>query len=254
MSKIKLVTPGTYSVSGKEKPEIVLGMNHHSLSSKFRRGDVFLSSNPMALGKMINRVSEMYSVDRDSTFSHAGFFVDNANILEASYTVSESQFLDKYEHDLVLVGRHSGMTDDGFSKGMGKIKEHIGQWYPFHRLFLHMFNLAQFVHWNKVVCSELVSKFLFGAGLRDYKYYGVTPDHICDEIERSLNCDRSGPQYEIIFKGRIPTNLYKRCEFCEVNVITNIFNDSCPSCLSRNSLNTHSIILPSLIKYNNSKK
>jgi|PlaIllAssembly_1097288.scaffolds.fasta_scaffold26503_4 hypothetical protein len=256
--KASLIKPGIYTTAKGvvlEKPEAVMGIEHHSLAKKFKHGDIFLSSNPMLLGKMINAVSTLYSVDRKSCFSHAGFFVkDDATILEATYTVTESNFLEKYEHDNVLVGRHLEMNDSRFNDGMEKIKEHIGQWYPFHRLFLHVFNLAQYVHWNKVVCSELVSKFLFGAGLRDYKYYGVTPDHLCDEIERSLNKERTGPQYEIVFSGLIPTSVYKRCSRCHANVITSTLEECCPICFSKDSLNTFSLILPELIEYNNSKK
>ena len=256
MKKLPLVKAGKYEKSGNiifDRPEIVLGIEHHPLFGKFKRGDIFLSSNPMMLGKMINAVSTMYSVDRNSEFSHSGLFINNTEILEASYTVSFDNFITKYEGDLVLVGRHNKMTNKTFDLGIEKIKEHIGQWYPFHRLALHFFNLAQYIHWNKVVCSELIAKFLFGAGLRDYKYYGVTPDMLADEIEHSLNDDRTGPQYEIVFKGKIPTNIYKRCEACGVNAFTTTDNQTCPICYTKTSLKAHGVFLPELIKYNKSK-
>lgn len=252
-----LVKPGEYKIAGHiifDKPEIVLGIEHHPFSSVFKRGDIFLSENPMFLGKGINFVSSMYSVDRDSVYSHSGLFVDSHTILESSYTVSFSEFVVKYENKKVLVGRHREMNDENFSKGFEKIKEHIGQIYPFHRLFLHFFNLAQFIHWDRMVCSELASKFLFGAGLRSYKYYGVTPDHLCDEINYSLNKERTGPQYDVIFRGRIPVNKYKRCNVCGVNVFTTTHTYDCPICFTRNSLDSNAVFLPELIKYNKSKK
>ena len=257
MKIAKPIKPGKYERAGSivfDRPEVVLGIEHHPLANIFKRGDIFLSTNPMFLGKGINFVSSMYSVDRKSEYSHSGFFVSPTTILEASYKVSNTEFLIKYEGDNVLVGRHLEMNDDTCLKGMEKIKEHIGQLYPFHRLFLHFFNLAQFVHWNHVVCSELVAKFLFGAGLRDYKYYGVTPDHLSDEINCSLNKDRTGPQYEIVFKGKLPINKYKRCCACGVNVFTIPNHFDCPICLSRNSLDSNGVFLPELIRYNKSKE
>lgn len=254
---MELIKPGKYDRAGSivfDRPEVVLGIEHHPLSAIFKRGDIFLSENPMFLGKGINFVSSMYSVDRKSEYSHAGFFVDPSTILEASYTVSFSDFIIKYEDKGVLVGRHNEMTNDRYIKGLSKIEEHIGQIYPFHRLFLHFFNLAQFIHWDRMVCSELVAKFLFGADLRTYKYYGTTPDHLCDEINCSLNKSRTGPQYDVIFKGRIPINKYKRCHACGVNVFTTVDSFDCPICSTRNSLDSHAVFLPDLIKYNKSKE
>jgi len=257
MKNLPLVKPGKYEKASNiilDRPEVVFGIEHHPLFNKFKRGDIFLSTNPMMLGKMINAVSTMYSVDRKSEFSHSGFFINDIEILEASYTVSKDNFITKYEGDNVLIGRLVGMTNKSFDLGMEKIKEHIGQWYPFHRLALHLFNLSHIIHWNRLVCSELVSKFLFGAGLRDYKYFGVTPDHLADEITHSLNINRTGPQYGIVFKGKMPINKYKRCIACFSNIFTTEENNNCPICSTGNALKEDMVFLPELLKYNRSKK
>ena len=257
MNKLPMVAIGQHKTSGGitfSYPEIVYGMEHHPLFKRFRAGDIFLSRNPMMLGNIINYMSTMFSPDRSCEFSHAGFFVSENRILESSYRVSFANFLDKYEGENVLVGRHNQMTGERFNKGYDKVKSHINRIYPYHRLALHLFNLAQFVHWtNGLVCSELVAKFLFGAELRNYKYFGVIPDHLADEVEYSLNKERTGPQYEIIFKGKLPINIYKRCLSCHSNLFTSTNHTDCPICNRTDSLRTDNLILPELINYNKSK-
>ena len=253
-----MVKPGRYDYLDKiklEKPEWVLDFSFHPMANYFQKGDKFLSENPQFLGNLINKVSSFYSVDNKSEYSHSGIITNtDGTILEASWTVQHNNLLETYEGKKVLVARHNEMTINKFNSGMKKIEEHIGQIYPFPRLLLHLIGLAKHVHWNRVVCSELCAKFLFGADLFSYKYFGVTPDLLNDIFKKELNDERTGPKYKIVYENILPVNIYKRCMTCNVNILVPHNHSNCPACNYSNSLNQESVFLPELVKYNSSKK
>jgi len=166
-------------------------------------GDEFATKNPMALGKIINIVQTVKAVDNDSDYTHAGLVTaQDGTTLESLWTVkSQNIFLD-YAGQRVLIARNVHMSEDVFHAGYDKIREHVGQWYPFHRLVLHAIGMAKFVHWTRIVCSELVAKFEAGCAdrLGDDNYgflrnwYGVNPDNLADRW-------RDSRHYEVVFEG-----------------------------------------------------
>jgi hypothetical protein len=157
----------------------------------------------MALGTMINKVSALYSPDRESEYTHAGIIIsDKYQTFESLWRVESKHLLEEYNGKKVLIAEPIGVTEKQIDKSIYKvIQKHNKQVYPFHRLFLHVFNLAQFIHWKRLVCSELVAKYLFYLDIRHHRYFGTTPDMLCDEIRWGLNKERTGPKYNIIFEG-----------------------------------------------------
>jgi hypothetical protein len=161
-------------------------------------GDLFAVKDRDTLGAAINFLQRFWDTALDdSEYCHNGIITrPTGETLEAVATVREQNLFDAYAGEEVLIVRHTAMTEGRFLTGMAKIAPNIGQWYPVHRLLLHLLRLAKYVHWRAVICSELVAKFLVGAGLRR-SWYGVTPDNLTDQWKESKH-------YDIIFEGRLP--------------------------------------------------
>lgn len=166
-------------------------------------GDEFVTRNPMALGSVINIVQTIKAVDNQSAYTHAGIITaSDGTTLEALWTVKEQKLFRDYGGQQILIVRNVHMSKDIFAAGYEKIKGHIGQWYPFHRLLLHMVGLAKFVHWSRLVCSELAAKFEAGCAefLGDNNYgflrawYGVNPDNLADRW-------RDSKHYQVLYEG-----------------------------------------------------
>ena len=153
---------------------------------------------------VINFVQKVKAVDNESGYSHTGIIMDfYGATLEALWTVKTQNIFDAYKGEKVLIVRNKNMTLPVFVAGIAKIKEHIGQWYPAPRLFFHLLGMGKFIHWDRVVCSELTAKF--EAGCAEYigpdrahgymrNYYGVNPDNLVDRWTISR-------YYETIFEG-----------------------------------------------------
>ena len=168
-----------------------------------RPGDEFATRNPMALGSLINLCQKVKATDNESEYSHTGIILEPGGVtLESLWTVSSQNLWEAYRGARVLVVRNINMTPDTYVYGIAKIRKHIGQWYPVHRLLLHLVGLAKFVHWDRVVCSELTAKFECGCAeklgegecgfLRNW--YGVNPDDLTDRW-------RISRYYRTIFEG-----------------------------------------------------
>lgn len=99
---------------------------------EIKPGDIFLSRNPMALGKVINFVQKIQSQDKKSVYPHAGIVLDEeGTTLEALWTVKSQNLFKDYKGDQVLIVRWDKMDPERFKSGFEKIKPHIGQVYPF---------------------------------------------------------------------------------------------------------------------------
>lgn len=169
-------------------------------------GDEFATRNPMALGALINLCQAAKAADNESTYSHTGIITDIfGSTLEALWTVSSQSLWEAYRGSKVLIVRNINMTPDVYVAGMKKIRGHIGQWYPVHRLALHLLGLAKWVHWRRIVCSELTAKFEAGCAeligldrasgfMRNY--YGVSPDNLTDRWRESR-------YYTTVFEGEV---------------------------------------------------
>jgi len=167
-------------------------------------GDEFATKNPMALGAVINFVQAAKSVDNESEYSHTGIILDPFGAtLEALWTVESQNLWEAYAGDKILIVRNINMNPDVYAAGVMKIRKHIGQWYPAHRLLFHFLGLAKWVHWDRIVCSELTAKFEVGCAefmgpdrtsgfMRNY--YGVNPDNLVDRWKLSR-------YFNIVFEG-----------------------------------------------------
>ena len=151
------------------------------------QGDVFCSTNPMSLGKAINTIQWIWSKDGESTYSHAGIFRDNnANTLESLWTVKSQNFFEAYKDDKVIIARYIGYCDAPIPTVIARIeKEHLGNIYPFWRIFLHIIPpLSKIGVFNRLVCSELCAKYLYYLGARHSQYNSTNPDTLADEWRR----------------------------------------------------------------------
>lgn len=167
-------------------------------------GDEFATRNPMALGDIINVVQAAKSIDNKSEYTHTGIITASSGAtLEALWTVKSQNIWDAYRGERLLIVRNIGMTPEVYAAGYAKVRENIGQWYPAHRLLLHLLHLAKWVHWGRIVCSEFTAKF--ESGCAEYlgedqasgfmrNYYGVNPDDLVDRWEISR-------YYSMVFEG-----------------------------------------------------
>lgn len=165
---------------------------------KLQPGDVFLTSNPMALSRAINWAQRIWNKDSKSKYSHAGILTDaNGATFEAIWTVKSQNLFDAYEGDQVLIARHESMAHERFLEGFNPLyKEQNGKIYPFYRLIFHIIPPLAKLSIGKLVCSELVAKFLKNVGLMDY-YNGCNPDNLHDVV-------RWHKGWKIIFEGILP--------------------------------------------------
>ena len=147
-------------------------------------GDVFATSNPQMLGWMINFVQTMQSDDCSSTYGHCGIITSaQGETFEALWKIRPGM-LEAYTGKQILIARWTGMNENTFKRGMLDILGQSGQWYPFGRLFLHLFGLPKIHRKNSEVCSELTTHFLIKAGATmrsGQNWYGVSPDELVDE-------------------------------------------------------------------------
>ena len=182
---------------------------------KLKRGDIFCSRNPMALGRAINFIQKIHAKDNQSEYSHAGIIVVGGELrecgtFEALWTNKQQNFLKAYRGKKVLIGRHKGMTLPLFSKGWNGIKKHEGKWYAGHRLFFFFIPfVAKYISLGLGVCSELVGKFISKSGVNatsselvakfretgeSFYWRGLNPDDIADMIHKWKD-------YDVIFEG-----------------------------------------------------
>lgn len=167
-------------------------------------GDEFATKNPMALGFAINFVQKVKSVDNESEYTHTGIITDSSGAtLEALWSVKSQNLWEAYRGQKMLIVRNIKMKDPVVAAGLAKISEHVGQWYPVPRLLLHLIGLGKWIHWDRVVCSELTAKF--ETGCAEYlgpdrasgfmrNHYGVNPDNLVDRWKISR-------YYQMIFEG-----------------------------------------------------
>jgi len=151
---------------------------------KLQPGDIFLTNNPMALGRAINFVQKLNSSDNQSKYSHAGIITsEGGDTFESLWTIRQSTLLPYKNHE-ILIGRNVDMTLDLYQLGWKAVKQHKGQMYPFWRLPLHLLPATSKIgSGNWPVCSELVCKFLEACDLVGF-WKGKNPDNVADMIIR----------------------------------------------------------------------
>jgi len=104
------------------------------------------------------------------------------------------------EHDgaRLLIARPFVATDVKNAALDSLISQHLGQWYPWWRLGLHILGpLAKWGVVERLVCSELVAKYLYMTGVRHNVYRGTSPDTLADEL-KTWRC------YAVVYEGTWP--------------------------------------------------
>lgn len=182
----------------------------------FQAGDIGLVSSDSIIADYINFFAGQKSTDRESEYNHAYLMTSYKDTFECLHRVSRQNLFSAYAGKKILIGRYNNMTTELFKQGFDAIEKDEGNIYPYHRLILHAIGLAHIFHWNRLVCSEEVAKFLFKINARHYKFFGTTPDMLADEIRRELNDKRTGPKYSIIFEDYLPYNFYVYCPKCNM--------------------------------------
>jgi hypothetical protein len=169
-----------------------------------KTGDVFCVHGNMGFVSAGIRCAERFwSKDNEATYGHAGIITDPmGNTLEALWTVKESN-INKYKGTRLIIARplytnsYKKITESQKKLSITAVKsKHHGQFYPLHRLAFHLVPpLAKYAHLgSRVVCSELVAKYLYLIGARHAVYSGTNPDTLADEWRR-------WKQFEIIAEG-----------------------------------------------------
>jgi len=162
-------------------------------------GDFFGSTNPMALGRGINAIQWFWSKDAESIYSHSGIITgEDGTTLEALWTVKSGTLFTDYAGDKVIIARYMDVSPARIRDELRALREqHEGNIYPFWRLGMHLFPpLAKVTWFDRLVCSELVAKYLYMIGARHPQYAGTSPDVLADEWHRWKN-------FEIVFEGEL---------------------------------------------------
>jgi hypothetical protein len=175
-----------------------------------KKGDIILSTVPAGKGFLAGGIrffQKMHSKDKDAFYTHCMFVseVDHFNhiykIFDTSVKIEERDFFENYSGHPCTVVRVKIAEDSKIDEVCRiLINKDSGKRYPFLRLFLHMFGLADNIHWDRLVCSERVAKYLHLI-LREHRifsferYYGWTPDNIYD-----FTLDRQDI-FEFVYEG-----------------------------------------------------
>ena len=146
-------------------------------------GDVFLTSNPMALQKGINFVQKIWSKDNKSKYGHAGIIVNSeGSTFEALWHVESKNVWEEYGSQRLMIARHNCMNAKTFMKGFRPVyAAHVGDFYPIYRLVFHALPPLAKLSVGNVVCSELAAKFLWNVEMFPY-FNGCNPDNLYDHI------------------------------------------------------------------------
>ena len=154
---------------------------------EIKPGDIFFTKNPMALGQIIDWVQTLWSTDNASEYSHSGILLNpRGATFEALWTIRQAVIEEHIGND-IAVYRFDKMTHKRFQKAFMAVSTHKGQWYPAYRLFLMAVPpLGKYLSFGRVVCSELVGKFLANAGVEVY-WRGLNPDGLYDFVKNHRN-------------------------------------------------------------------
>lgn len=166
---------------------------------ELQQGDIFCTHTPMLLGRAINTVQRFWAQDNRAEYSHTGLIVKLEGwTYEALWTVCHRNIFEHYRGAQVLIGRNCTMDLGKHLAGWRKVRGYAGQPYPVRRLLHYLAGpLAKYYNPSRrLVCSELVARYLKGAGMLDW-WQGATPDRIAEVIQRWRD-------WEIVWEGKLP--------------------------------------------------
>ena len=160
-------------------------------------GDVLLLCGKQRESRIIRWFQSLWAKDGKVNYDHAAVAVSKDMLFEATtptiglYDIGPEHYLGS----TVKVFRCKGMTFAKASEGRRHILTLSGMKYPVHRLFLFALRLARFIHWKRMVCSEVAAKFLTDAGFCDH-WWGVDVDQLHDYME-------SDSRFVVVFEGKL---------------------------------------------------
>lgn len=160
-------------------------------------GDLFcVHGNMWGVSSVIRTAERFWSKDNEATYGHSGIITSTAgDTLEALWKV-EPGHLENYRGMPMIIARPTHTLDDKEISLSDKLTaiaaikaEHLGQWYPVPRLFLHVLPpVAKYIGTGKRgVCSELTAKCAWLMDARGEPWLGATPDMLADEWRRWKN-------------------------------------------------------------------
>ena len=160
-------------------------------------GDILLLSGKRWDSRTIRWFQSLWAKDGRVDYDHAAVVVSKDVLFEAT-TPTIGLYNIEPEHYLgstVKVFRCNGMTFARAVEGRKYIFKLSGLKYPVYRLFLFALRLARFIHWKRMVCSEVAAKFLTDAGFYD-RWWGVDVDQLHDYME-------SDSRFVVVFEGEL---------------------------------------------------
>ena len=176
-------------------------------------GDTFCVSNmgqsATIFEKGISFIERLKDVQTDYNFVHSGIIVNyNGRTYESRLRVGYNWISDYTGCDIIIGRPKIQLSGKQFYTSFEKVySNHDHEFYPIYRLPLHFLGVSKFIHWHKVVCSELVAQFL-NYYIRDSNIYtfenwfGWEPGNLAYTFEHDNN-------FEIIYRGIWSNNLLK---------------------------------------------
>ena len=166
---------------------------------RLERGDVFTSNSGVWLSHVINWCQTIWSRDNRAVYHHAGVITGpHGGTFEALWTTRYGNLMTEHDGARLLIARPFVATDVKNAALDSLISQHLGQWYPWWRLGLHILGpLAKWGVVERLVCSELVAKYLYMTGVRHNVYRGTSPDTLADEL-KTWRC------YAVVYEGTWP--------------------------------------------------
>ena len=166
---------------------------------RLERGDVFVSDSGVFLGHVINWFQKIWSKDNEATYHHGGIITDeNGGTFEALWKTRFGTLTTDHHGARVLIARPEVSAKKKHEALDTLIAQHLGQWYPWWRLGLHILGpLAKWGIVERLVCTELGAKYVWLLGIRHKQYRGTTPDAWADEL-KTWRC------YTVIYEGTWP--------------------------------------------------
>jgi len=178
---------------------------------ELKAGDVFCSSYTGDLSKMIRKWQKLLASDNKAKYSHSGIILNpKGDTFEALRRTGRFNLFKRYRGSKVVIARYLKISEEEWENIIEKfILKYEDEIYPYYRFFLNLFPpLAKYINFSKkkLICSELVAKFLYVGFLkygttengvpwpRHEHFYGTNPDRLSDEWHRWKN-------YKIIFEG-----------------------------------------------------
>ncbi len=168
-------------------------------------GDVFCSSAPWVLGKLIKGTQRILSTSDRTEFDQTGIITDTHGMTLERYWITIHSHLQKYENCHLLIARpkltlhgNAIYPEDTVLTIETIEKEYSGLWQQNWCCFLNKIPpLAKFSsRKERLDCSELVAKYLALLGARGENCKGVGPDLLADEWRRWKN-------FEIIYDSAL---------------------------------------------------